>query len=151
METPTCFQKMLVVAQPKGEFVQAPLQVGNARNNILSNYTYRQIVQRQTTRIPTACAVCHQELNMKLSKQGDIKIIATIILALVVLGIAIYIIKGGLIAGKKSADGLGDCKSRGGAGCQKDQSGCGQGETAVYGYGGCKGDTSYCCISPSKP
>ena len=91
-----------------------------------------------------------------LRKKGDIKLVTGIILALVVLAIAMFIIRGGLLAGDASAKSLGACESRKGTCTAKDQlaTQCQSPSTSLFKYGGCGSGTKekleYCCIPQEK-
>ena len=71
-------------------------------------------------------------------------IIISAIVAIIVAGIVLYIVKGGLSAGKENIGALASCKSRGGD-CQAD---CGSDKDGFYKYGECgkDGKPDYCCI-----
>ena len=75
-------------------------------------------------------------------------IIIGALVAIIVAGIILYIVKGGLSAGKENIDALASCKNRGGtceASCTSDKDG-------YFKFGGCPDNgnpttpNNYCCI-----
>lgn len=86
--------------------------------------------------------------NKKSMEGGIWWIILSAIVAVVVAGIIIYIVKGGLSAGGKNIDSLAKCESQGGrcAGADSDgKSKCKPNEASYHNFGGCS-LAQYCCI-----
>ncbi len=77
-------------------------------------------------------------------------IIIGAIVAVVVAGIILFIVKGGLSAGGKNIDALASCTNQGGH-CEgvdptNNKPKCSSTESSYYKFGGCSGNTLYCCI-----
>jgi len=85
--------------------------------------------------------------NKKAMEGGTWWIIIGAIVAIMVAGIILFIVKEGLFAGKDSVDFLGDCKGQNGV-CESKTT-CdekGPQYSKFYKLGGCTGATDYCCI-----
>ena len=82
------------------------------------------------------------KIKSKKSMEAMWWIIMSAVVAIIVAGIILYIVKGGLSAGKENIDALASCKSRGGE-CN---SPCPSGQDGFYKYGECAKDNKYCCI-----
>jgi len=80
--------------------------------------------------------------NKRAMEGGMWWIIIGAIVAIIVAGVILYIVKGGLSAGKENIDVLASCKSRGGE-CKLS---CPSGQDGFYKYGDCAKNNEYCCI-----
>lgn len=88
--------------------------------------------------------------NKRAMEGGMWWIIIGAIVAVVVAGIILFIVKGGLSAGKENIDVLAHCKSQGGRCVEADSEGkstCTSNEAPYYKFGGCSVPKPYCCIS----
>lgn len=85
--------------------------------------------------------------NKKAMEGGTWWIIIGAIVAIMVAGIIIYIVKEGLFSGKESVKFLGDCEGQSGI-CETKDKCDGKGPTysKFYKLGGCTGTKNYCCI-----
>jgi len=75
-------------------------------------------------------------------------IIIGAIVAIIVAGIILFIIKGGLSTSKENIDALASCRSQGGRCVDEDSAGksqCNSNEASYYKFGECSA-TEYCCI-----
>ena len=86
--------------------------------------------------------------NKRAMEGGMWWIILGAIVAVAVAGIILYIVKGGLSAGKENIDILASCGARGGT-CEVK---CGPDKDSYFKFGGCPKDEdtatddNYCCI-----
>ena len=89
--------------------------------------------------------------NKRAMEGGMWWIIIGAIVAVVVAGIILFIVKGGLSAGKDNIDILAHCKSQGGRCVDEDKDSEGKSkspcpnEASYYKFSGCSA-TQYCCI-----
>ena len=87
--------------------------------------------------------------NKKAMEGGMWWIIIGAIVAIIVAGVILFIVKGGLSAGKENIDILAHCESQGGkcinALLPDGKSPCASGEQSYYKFSGCS-NTQYCCI-----